>query len=271
MFNLFHIPEAPAKVKLTSQETKRLIPKYKTVRELINSEGSFNLWREQNPTSKRIFIVRHAVTGAALADAGELSRGFSPIFGLGIKQAEQVRKHLYELNIAIDEYGSSDLERSHRTAEIILDSPVQKIKIYPFLKALSPFPLKGIPKTNLMISAKEYMRKSFDRDPIEFSKAHNRTDIIASSKERYLLFQKTLAQSSNSTFLFVGHSRAIPQLVGHALSFPLSKIGQVAKVIVKNIGNPPSGITVLELNPGNQKTTNAAYLYLAMKVLCLNF
>jgi len=254
MFNLFHIPEAPVEVKLTSKETNSLIPKYKTVRELIKSEGSMKLWKQKYPANKQIFIVRHAVTGAALAGAGEISRGFSPILGLGIKQAEQVRKYLSEFNITIDEYGSSDLERSNRTAEIILGVPGKKIKIYPFLKALSPFPLKGVPKTKLMMLAKEYMRKAFDRDPIEFSKAHNRTDIIANSKERYLFFQKTIAHSSNSTFLLVGHSRAIPQLVGHAMALPLSKIGQVAKFLVKNIGNPPSGITVLELNP--QKTKN---------------
>lgn len=242
-----HFGTAPVGVKLTPKESNRLNPKYKTVRELLKSEGPMKVWKEKNPTKKRVFIVRHAVTGAALAGASEISRGFSPIFGLGVKQAEQVRKYLVELNITIDEYGSSDLERSNRTAEII--AGVSVIKIYPFLKALSPFPLKGIPKTKLIMSAKDYMRKAFNRDPIGFSKAHNRTDIIARSKERYSFFQKTVARSSNSTFLLVGHSRAIPQLVGHAMGLPLKKIGQGAKFLVSNNGNPPAGITILEFDP----------------------
>lgn len=256
ILNLFQFPTALVSEMLTAKERNKLSPKFKTVRELLISEGPTKVWQKKNPTNKRIFIVRHAVTGAALAGASDISRGFSPIFGLGTKQAEQVRDYLLELNIAIDEYGSSDLERSNRSAEIIAGSE-KRIKIYPFLKALSPFPLKGVPKTKSMISAKEYMRKAFDRDPIEFSQAHNRTDIIASSKERYSFFRKTVAQSSNSTFLLVGHSRAIPQLVGHAMELSFKKIGQVAKFLVKNIGNPPSGITVLEFSP--HKTKNEQY------------
>ncbi len=108
--NLFQFPTALVSEMLTAKERNKLSPKFKTVRELLISEGPTKVWQKKNPTNKRIFIVRHAVTGAALAGASDISRGFSPIFGLGTKQAEQVRDYLLELNIAIDEYGSSDLE-----------------------------------------------------------------------------------------------------------------------------------------------------------------